>query len=297
MIYSNMQQKTVLGVLYDPDEAQGTIADLEIRGYDPRDVSIIMRDQQRASKISGDTGATVAGGAVSGAATGAIIGGLAGLLGAFIIPGLGAFLIGGPIAAAFGLTGAAASTVSGVATGAVAGGLIGALTGLGLTKDEAAIYEKRVKDGGVLLIVPAFENDEEEVMRILSNHGADNVRVTSRTVNQNLGANSSREIVTKDISQEGELLASDLSDSNADKADEYVNPIQVEKFLKDVDYPVGKDRLIEVAKQEGADQRVIFTLESLRGGMFKDPTGVSRAVGQLGHKGGESKSKSKKRVP
>ena len=47
------------------------------------------------------------------------------------------------IAAALGLTGVAATTVSGALTGALAGGLIGALTGLGFTKEDAELYQRK----------------------------------------------------------------------------------------------------------------------------------------------------------
>jgi len=40
-----------------------------------------------------------------------------------------------------------------------------------------------------------------------------------------------------------------------------VNPIQLQKYLKGVDYPVGKKQLIEHAKRSGADENVYSTLE------------------------------------
>lgn len=169
--------KTVIGVFeYRPD-AEAALTQLEDNGYRAQDISVIMRDSVVNAETTDNTntGADVAGGALSGATTGAVIGGLAGLLTAFAIPGLGALLIGGPIAAALGLTGAAATTISGAATGAVAGGILGGLMGLGLPREQAAMYEERIKAGAILLAIPARENMEAEVEGILADNNATDV--------------------------------------------------------------------------------------------------------------------------
>jgi len=171
--------KTVLGIFVDKDNAEEAISKLKTEGYNPKDMSIVMKDKREGEELAKDTGTGVVGGAVSGVTTGAILGGLAGLLASFVIPGLGAFFIGGPIAAALGLTGAAASTASGAATGALAGGLLGALTGLGLSKDEAKTYEERIKEGGILLAVPARSGEEAEVEQMLSDCGANDIKSVS----------------------------------------------------------------------------------------------------------------------
>jgi uncharacterized membrane protein len=168
--------KTILGIFNESDNAEYAINELKDEGYNPKDMSIVMKDRREGERLADDTGADVAGGAVSGAASGAVLGGLAGLLASFVIPGLGAFFIGGPIAAALGLTGAAASAASGAATGALAGGLLGALTGLGLTEDEARTYEESINEGGILVAVPARNNEESVVESILSEYGASNIK-------------------------------------------------------------------------------------------------------------------------
>lgn len=168
----------VLGVFSNEANAENAIVKLEDRGYNPKDMSILMKDKEGARRISDDTGADVAEGAVKGAGTGALLGGVAGFLAGTALPGLGGFLIGGPIGAALGLTGAAATTVSGAATGAVAGGLIGALMGtFGLSEDEARDYEARINEGGILVAVPAKEGDDREVRAIMTNFDADGVRI------------------------------------------------------------------------------------------------------------------------
>lgn len=172
--------KTVLGIFSDREKAEEAIGNLEEAGYNPKDISIVMKDKSEGEKLARNTGADVAEGTVAGMTSGAILGGLAGLLASFVIPGLGAFFIGGPIAAALGLTGAAATTASGAATGALAGGLLGALTGLGLSQEDAKVYEDRVKQGGILLAIPARTGEEAEIESMLSECNADDIKsVTS----------------------------------------------------------------------------------------------------------------------
>jgi uncharacterized membrane protein len=171
--------KMVFGIFTDRTNAEEAINELQEQGFNPKDISIIMKNKEDAEVIHTNTGASVADSTLSGAATGAAIGGLAGLLvgiGAIAIPGVGALLIGGPLAAALGLSGAAAATVSGAATGALAGGLIGALVGIGVPEEDARIYEERVRSGAILVAVPAFSNEHREASAILREHGAEQVK-------------------------------------------------------------------------------------------------------------------------
>lgn len=171
--------KTVLGIFADRADAEDAINELSDDGYDPKDISIVLKDQREGEELSDNTGANVASGTVSGLATGAVLGGLAGLVASIAIPGLGAFFIGGPIAAALGITGAAAATVSGAATGAVAGGIVGALTSFGLSEEEARVYEDHVKSGAILVAVPARRGEEGRVEQILDEYNADDIRTVS----------------------------------------------------------------------------------------------------------------------
>jgi len=171
--------RTVLGIFNDRVNAEAAIADLEDLDYNPKDLSIVLKDKHDKEVIEENTGADVAEGAVSGATTGLILGGLAGLVAAIALPGIGALFIGGPIAAALGLSGTAATTVSGAATGAVAGGLIGALTNLGLSDDEAKVYEERVSEGGILVAVPVRGEETAEVKEVFENNKASDIKSVS----------------------------------------------------------------------------------------------------------------------
>ncbi len=171
--------RMVLSIFTDSQNATTAINELESRGYNPKDISIITKDRADAEYIHGETGSHIAEGAIGGVTTGGVLGALAGLLigvGAIAVPGIGGILIGGPLAAALGLSGAAATTVSGAATGALAGGLIGALVGLGVPEEDARIYESRIKEGGILVAVPVRHGFEDEAINILEKSGASDIK-------------------------------------------------------------------------------------------------------------------------
>jgi hypothetical protein len=58
------------------------------------------------------------------------------------------------------------------------------------------------------------------------------------------------------------------------------NPIQLQKYLSGVDYPADKDTLVQKARDNGADDDVIQTLQSLPFDSFNSPNDVSEAFGK-----------------
>ena len=56
------------------------------------------------------------------------------------------------------------------------------------------------------------------------------------------------------------------------------NPIQIQKFLAGMDYPVSKDTILETAKKEGADENVLNALGRIPDGEYDAPTAISKAV-------------------
>lgn len=58
-----------------------------------------------------------------------------------------------------------------------------------------------------------------------------------------------------------------------------VNPIQLQKHLKGVDYPASKQDLITHAKEQGADEEAISALEQMPDEQYETPTDVSKAIG------------------
>lgn len=60
-----------------------------------------------------------------------------------------------------------------------------------------------------------------------------------------------------------------------------VNPIELQKHLKGVDYPARKEELIQHAQQQGADEKVREILEQLPDEEYETPAEVSKAVGEM----------------
>ena len=59
-----------------------------------------------------------------------------------------------------------------------------------------------------------------------------------------------------------------------------VNPVQVQKFLGGLDYPVSKQDLLKHAEQEGADENVRSTLEQIPDQKYETPADVSQTIGE-----------------
>nr|WP_315393645.1 DUF2795 domain-containing protein [uncultured Duganella sp.] len=57
----------------------------------------------------------------------------------------------------------------------------------------------------------------------------------------------------------------------------HANPVQIQKYLKGVDYPTNKRTLIDTARQQGADDSVCASLEQLPDEQFQTPADVSAA--------------------
>lgn len=173
---------TTLGLFKNTASAQGAISELKGMGVKDSDISYIYvtgegktmsGDAADSSMENGSTGSNVAGGAVSGATTGAVIGAIAGLVVANgILPGVGTLFVAGPLATALGLTGVAATTAAGALTGVAAGGILGGLMGLGMTDDEAKVYDERIKKGDVLVAATA----DMDVSDVFAKHGAEDVK-------------------------------------------------------------------------------------------------------------------------
>ena len=56
------------------------------------------------------------------------------------------------------------------------------------------------------------------------------------------------------------------------------NPIQIQKFLGGMDYPVTKDTILETAKSKGADQPVLDALGNIPDRQYDGPNAISHEV-------------------
>ena len=57
----------------------------------------------------------------------------------------------------------------------------------------------------------------------------------------------------------------------------HANPIQIQKYLKGVDYPANKRALLKAARDQGADESIVASLEQLPDEEFQTPADVSEA--------------------
>lgn len=155
-----MQNNIVAAVYRDCDQAERAIKELRDAGVPDEKISIVQlhkEDEDRDSShrsVAADHD-TKASGAAKGLATGGALGAIAGL-GALLIPGIGPFIAGGALASTLGAAGSAA--VASGAVGAVAGGLTGALVDYGMDRKHAEYYERRIREGGVLVTVDTSHN-------------------------------------------------------------------------------------------------------------------------------------------
>lgn len=56
-------------------------------------------------------------------------------------------------------------------------------------------------------------------------------------------------------------------------------PIQVQKFLKGMDYPASREDLIKQAKKNKAGNDIIGLLENIKTDKFNSPADVSKGLG------------------
>lgn len=124
-------------------EYQATLA----RGYDPKDINVVMTEEGRKRHFGQGATTELGNKALEGAGVGGGIGAVTGgalaaiaVAATVAVPGLG-LLVAGPIAAA----------LAGAGAGAVVGGGIGALVGAGIPEERVKEYESGLKNGGILM--------------------------------------------------------------------------------------------------------------------------------------------------
>ncbi len=60
-----------------------------------------------------------------------------------------------------------------------------------------------------------------------------------------------------------------------------VNPIQLQKFLKGVNYPANQRDIVEAARRNKADQNVLDTLSQLPEREYRNPAEISKEIGKM----------------
>jgi hypothetical protein len=57
-----------------------------------------------------------------------------------------------------------------------------------------------------------------------------------------------------------------------------VNPIELQKYLKGVEYPASKDDLVNTAESNGAPSEIVDALRNASQDSFDGPSGVQKAL-------------------
>jgi uncharacterized protein YjbJ (UPF0337 family) len=142
----------VTGLYDSPEHAGRAYHDLTTRhGYKADDISVLMSDETRRRNFgdvkpgtefkAGTKAAEGAGvGGATGIGVGAALGALLAAATSIAIPGIG-LIVAGPIAGA----------IAGAGAGGAAGTLIGALIGAGIPEERAAVYDRGIREGGIVL--------------------------------------------------------------------------------------------------------------------------------------------------
>jgi hypothetical protein len=145
----NTNKHYTTGLFSDKTSAEQAYKEAIMGGYSDKDINVFMSEGSRkkyynsvlVEKVPGNDTLEGAGvGGTVGAAVGGTLAAIAAVGTSLVFPGLG-LVVAGPIAA--GLAGA----------GAITGGLVGAFVGWGIPEDQAKIYEKGIKDGGIVIAV------------------------------------------------------------------------------------------------------------------------------------------------
>jgi hypothetical protein len=156
-------ERTLVGTFESRHQAALVLNDLRQAGFGENEIGFAMRDDDIVARGAiTDAPLTKDGqGAAKGMVAGGLAGGLLGAAAVLVVPGVGPLLAMGVLASVLGF-GAA-----GVATG----GILGAMVGLGISEDEARVYEKEFHAGRAIITVQAGQRSPE-ARQILGRHGA-----------------------------------------------------------------------------------------------------------------------------
>ena len=153
-----MSKNMISATYHSIPEANDVVTRLENIGVTDSQISLITNKETREGMIPPTADRNVA---AEATAAGAGAGGLAGtLLGAMAtaslitLPGLNLLAIG-----------TVYTTLAGLATGAVTGGLVGALVGVGISPDDAEVYERELQEGAILITVEPIDDKQHEKIK------------------------------------------------------------------------------------------------------------------------------------
>ena len=163
------------GLFRDRESAERAYDSVSSRGYDKKDVNLVMSDETRKRHFGSDDanqtelGSKAAEGAGIGGAIGGTLGAIAAAVAAvgtsLVVPGIG-LVVAGPLAAA----------LAGAGAGGVTGGLLGALIGWGIPEERVKHYEAGIQEGGILMgVKPRTAEDAQYLEEQWKTHRGEHV--------------------------------------------------------------------------------------------------------------------------
>ena len=168
----------VTGLYTSPESANRAYESLTAtHGYKADDIDVLMTDETRkrhfgdvkpGTELAGSKAAEGFGkGSAIGGGIGAALAALFAVGTSVVLPGIG-LVVAGPIAAA----------LAGAGAGGATGGLIGALIGAGIPEERAAVYERGVNEGGILVGTRARDaKHAEQLERDFGSYGGTDIRL------------------------------------------------------------------------------------------------------------------------
>lgn len=162
---------SVYGIANDVEHLERIIASLDAAGFKSDCCSVIYPEE--AGHPFGKMPSTkapdgpIVGASVAGAGVGGILGILVGM-GTLLIPGIGPLIAFGPLL----------TMLSGAAVGAAAGGVAGSFIGLGVTPQQAMLYETSLREGRYLIVVHCESQElADKAERILTEASANDIAI------------------------------------------------------------------------------------------------------------------------
>lgn len=156
--------KGVLRIATTELRATTIVEQLKTVGFPHYDISVLVSDKTGTRDFVPEQHTKAPRDAATGAGTNVVLGG------DLPISGLGPFIAVGPPSMA---------TLSGAAAGEAPGGLTGALLDLSIPEYEAKRYERKIKNGNILIFVHARDNTEREIAKAIFAHaGAEDIAYT-----------------------------------------------------------------------------------------------------------------------
>jgi uncharacterized membrane protein len=166
--------KTVAALFPSLNEAGRAYEKLGQIGIPRESISLIAgNDNKRHDeylKAARKASTSTAEAAVSNASFGGGVGIVAMLI-ALSIPGVGPIVALGPLL----------TVLAGLGIGAATGGLIGALHNMGISHEEAPLYEEAVRRGAVIVVAKVDEQFEDEAVDAMKQNGGRDIRDESDT--------------------------------------------------------------------------------------------------------------------